>query len=285
MRSPNQGSRGRDITGIIIHHTAGDRIHGAISEFLGPVKSIHYMIDTDGQILKMCQDSRRANHAGVAHWAGSSHINASTIGIEIVHRAGVFPEAQYTALLELLDRLRTNITTIEPWNVVGHSDVGTNDSGRLGRKSGCPGSTFEWVRVERINLGMREAMGPFPATIYGGFFGSFPTESLRRNDNDAAGRAGGARRTGLTGNPVRELQDDLAAIGYSIGTPDGDFGEKTHWAVQMVQEHFFAGGRGHKAPDGRVDQRTAFLIRGLALARAAATTPAPLTSGAAGGTP
>ena len=68
----------------------------------------------------------------------------------------------------------------------------------------------------------------------------------------------------MTGNPIRELQDDLTHIGYFVGTPDGDFGGKTRGAVKMMQEHFFAGGRGHKSPDGRVDFQTAQLIKGVA---------------------
>ena len=31
-----------------------------------------------------------------------------------------------------------------------------------------------------------------------------------------------------------------------MGTPDGDFGNRTQAAVQMLQEHFFAGGVGIK---------------------------------------
>jgi len=35
----------------------------------------------------------------------------------------------------------------------------------------------------------------------------------------------------------------------------------SHHAVLAFQEHFFAGGRGHKAPDGRVDLPTARVIK------------------------
>src|SRR5687768_10386139 len=87
MRSPNDGARGtHGITAIIIHHTGGATIGGAISEFLGGGQtSAHYLIDTDGQIIKMVQDVRRANHAGVARWNGDSNVNQKTIGIEIVN--------------------------------------------------------------------------------------------------------------------------------------------------------------------------------------------------------
>ncbi len=105
--------------------------------------------------------------------------------------------------------------------------------------------------------------------MYGGFFVQFPDESLRMNDNDAGRIFGGAARPGIVGNIIHAVQTDLRTIGYALGTTDGDFGEKTRAAVHMFQEHFFAGGRGHKDPDGRLDRRTALLIKAVVLARVA----------------
>lgn len=158
---------------------------------------------------------------------------------------------------------------IVPWNVIGHSDVATNDSGRLGRKSGDPGSEFEWSRVEALGLGMSSSATPIAPTLYASFFARFADESWRSGDNDTRRRFGGAVRTGIAGDPIRELQGDLQTIGYSVGGLDGDFGEKTMRAVEMFQEHFFAGGRGHKSPDGRVDRNTAVLIKQVVVAKAA----------------
>ncbi|MCC6389440.1 MAG: N-acetylmuramoyl-L-alanine amidase [Bryobacterales bacterium] len=266
MHSPNNGSRGtHQVTMIIVHHTGGPVIGPAINTFLstGEQTSAHYVINTDGQIVKMVQDSRRANHAGEAHWAGVADVNSCSIGIEIVNSTGTYPQAQYTALLDLIARLRTSFPTIVDWNIIGHSDIATT-AGKLGRKSSDPGLQFEWSRLEGRRFGMTMIFGPFPTTIYAGFFGSFPSESLRKGDNDTKRIFGGAKRTAITGNPVRQLQDDLTTIGYHLGTPDGDFGDKTRAAVQMFQEHFFAGGRGHKAPDGKVDWQTAQLVKSVA---------------------
>ena len=110
---------------------------------------------------------------------------------------------------------------------------------------------------------MRRAFGPFPPTIYGGFFTAFPTETLRKGDNDGKRIFGGTKRVGVAGDPVRELQNDLTTIGYFVGKPDGGFGDKTRAALHMLQEHFFAGKRGHKAPDGRLDSQTAQLVKGV----------------------
>lgn len=265
MRSPNNGARGSNhITMIIVHHTGGPTIGPAINTFLstGEQTSAHYLIDTDGQIIKMVQDNRRASQAGESHWAGVNGVNSVSIGIEIVNATGFYPQAQYTALLDLIARLRRAFPTIVDWNIVGHSDIATTH-GILGRKSSDPGLQFEWSRLENLSLGMQRIAGPFPITIYAGFFRAFPTETLRKGDNDSKRIFGGTKRTTITGDPVRELQDDLTTIGYFVGTPDGDFGNKTKAAVEMLQEHFFAGGRGHKSPDGRVDFQTAQLIKSV----------------------
>ena len=123
----------------------------------------------------------------------------------------------------------------------------------LDDKAGDPALHFEWTRVEALRLGMSANTTPIAPTIYASFFVSFPNESLRSGDNDTRRRFGGLPRTAIVGDPIRELQTDLLTIGYATGGADGDFGEKTQRAVEMLQEHFFAGGRGHKSPDGRVD--------------------------------
>jgi N-acetylmuramoyl-L-alanine amidase len=267
MRSPNEQARGHAITGVIVHHTGVQAIGPVLETFLNSMTSAHYVVDTDGQIVKMVHDARRASHAGVARWNDEANINSKTIGIEIVHVSGPFPPAQMDAVLALLTRIRAACPTIVPWNVIGHSDVATNDSGRLGRKSGDPGSRFEWSHVEHLGLGMSASTTPMPPTMYGGFFNQFPDESLREHDNDASRIFGGAARPGIAGALIRELQTDLRSIGYTVGVIDGDFGEKTRMAVHMFQEHFFAGGRGHKEPDGRMDRRTATLVKAVALAK------------------
>lgn len=72
------------------------------------------------------------------------------------------------------------------------------------------------------------------ALAYGGY-------DLRRDDNDARHRWGGFE---LVGPPspeanlacVKELQTDLSELEFKIvGTPDGDFGRRTEWAVREFQ--------------------------------------------------
>jgi N-acetyl-anhydromuramyl-L-alanine amidase AmpD len=172
-----------------------------------------------------------------------------------------------TALLDLIAALRAAHPTINDWNIIGHSDIATS-SGKLGRKSSDPGANFEWSRLEGRRFGMLQAAGPGAPSVYANFFATFAGASLRKGDNDTKRVFGAVKRPAtFVGNPVRELQDDLTHIGYHLGTPDGDFGDKTRAAVQMFQEHFFAGGRGHKTPDGLVDLQTAQTIKSVTGAR------------------
>jgi len=273
MKSAQSSGRGKPVSMIIVHHTACD-LGPAVSTFLSE-KGPHYMIDTDGQIVKWVPDARAAWHAGVARWDGHADVNERSVGIEIVNKTGPYPEAQYTALLGLLDRITTAFSGIDEWNIIGHSDVGTNSDGKLGRKSGDPGAQFEWSRLEAKRLGLLESDGPPDINIYAGFFKVVASGSLHVGDNDSRHHFDGANHKDITGHPVRELQEDLVAIGYSLGgSPDGDFGAKTQAAVTAFQEHFFAGGRGPKAPDGRVDFQTAAMIKSVAaLAPALAGVP------------
>ena len=268
MRSPNHRSRGsHDISMIIVHHTDATT-SSTLATFIAPHQtSANYVIDRDGQIIKMVPDSTAAFHAGEAQWAGDKTINEESIGIEIVHKDGDYAEAQYVSLLRLITSLRGAHATIVDWNIIGHSDVATTH-GKLGRKSSDPGLKFEWRRLEEKQLGMLRFIGPPASPLYAGYFDAFADGKLRHGDNDAKRIFGGHKRpASYSGDPVLAVQNDLAGIGYCLGRPDGDFGGKTVAAVHMFQEHFFAGARGHKAPDGVVDLQTAMIINSVASAK------------------
>lgn len=62
-----------------------------------------------------------------------------------------------------------------------------------------------------------------------------PSLILQRGDNDKKSTWGGKARTGMSGEPVRELQEALVKVGAMDGPPDGDFGKKTQEAVRRFQ--------------------------------------------------
>lgn len=262
MQSPNHRDRGSvTIDKVIIHHTGGNTTVSALNTFLSNGStSPHYIIDKEGYIIKMVQETRVAYHAGRAKWRGSTTINDSSIGVEIVHRAGDYPEAQYTSVIALLGRIQAAHTTVVRRNIIGHSDVGVDATERLGRKATDPGLSFDWQRLETNNLGLGLGATPTAAGLYGNFFTIAADSSFRLNDNDATNIYGGVVRETVVGDPIQEIQNDLTTIGYSVGTPDGDYGQMTHWGIKMFQEHFHAGGRG-PVPNGRLDNATAVMLK------------------------
>jgi N-acetyl-anhydromuramyl-L-alanine amidase AmpD len=63
-----------------------------------------------------------------------ANVSSRTIGIEIVNATGPYPARQLNATMALLYRVAhggTAFPSIVPWNVVGHSDVATDDSGKF----------------------------------------------------------------------------------------------------------------------------------------------------------
>ena len=72
-------------------------------------------------------------------------------------------------------------------------------------------------------------------TVTGIALGTLGTISLKRGDDDAAGRWGGTHQKARAGKPVRELQEALVAVGTLKGAPDGQFGNGTHNAVRRFQ--------------------------------------------------
>ena len=154
-KSPNFDSRPIDVSidTLVFHYTgmqsallALDRMCDQSSEV-----SAHYMVDEDGSIWSLVEETDRAWHAGVAYWRGNTNINARSIGIEIAnpgHQFGycAFSDVQMESVIELtLDVLSRN--PIPPQNVVGHSDIAPT------RKID-PGELFDWERLARLNIGL-----------------------------------------------------------------------------------------------------------------------------------
>jgi len=278
MASPNRRARPVDtpIDLAIVHHTAGRTAGPAINTFLhAGSTSAHYVIDVDGQIIKMVHESETAAHAGISHWAGRDSLNSTSIGIEIVHRSGPYPAAQITAVTTLLQSIRAAHPNIPVRRIIGHADIATHGTPRrLGRKAGDPGPEFPWFTLAVAGLGMpvptsvsmaiqqsiRSNLG-LPA-IYGNFFTLVTGGRLRSGDRDSTQTFGRRRRPAITHAVINELQTDLSVIGY-FSPVDGTFGGQTTAAVRAFQEHFFSGSIARAAHPGQVDERTAEAIKAV----------------------
>ncbi|MBW4655831.1 MAG: S8 family serine peptidase [Kaiparowitsia implicata GSE-PSE-MK54-09C] len=268
MASPNRSARSETIDLCVVHHTGGTRASSAVNTFLSPNRaSAHYVIDTDGQIIKMVHESEQAFHAGNSHWLGRDRVNAFSVGIEIVNRSAPYTSAQMPAVVALLQEIRAAYSTIPANQVVGHSDIATSAQTprRLGRKASDPGVHFDWATLEAAGLGHTLSSGPLNPSAYGGFFTSFPDERLRQDDNDARQIVGGRHRPAFTTAVIAELQTDLSQIGYYCPIT-GRFDVSTVMAVRMFQDRFFSGSRRRSDPAfraGQVDSITAMAIKNV----------------------
>jgi len=152
--SPNRSSRppGARVDILVLHYTGMPTAAEAIDRLCDPAAKVsaHYVIEEDGAVWHLVDESERAWHAGVSYWQGTTDVNAASIGIELVnpgHDWGyrAFPEPQMSAL-ETLARGILARHPISGDRVVGHSDVAPE------RKQD-PGELFDWPRLAHGGIG------------------------------------------------------------------------------------------------------------------------------------
>jgi len=156
--SPNHDSRGeapnipRTDT-LVLHYTGMQSAAAALDRLCNREAKVssHYVVEEDGTVWRLVDETRRAFHAGVSCWHGQPNLNLVSIGVEIVnpgHEWGYrpFPEEQMAAV-ETLCREVLSRHPIPPHRVVGHSDIAPD------RKSD-PGELFDWPRLARAGVGV-----------------------------------------------------------------------------------------------------------------------------------
>jgi N-acetylmuramoyl-L-alanine amidase len=204
--SPNHGPRpdGGRIDMLVLHYTGMPTAREALERLCDPAAEVsaHWLVEEDGTVWRLVDETRRAWHAGRACWAGEADVNGLSIGVEI-HNPGhehgyrPFPPAQMAAVAELCRGILAR-HPIPPHRVLGHSDVAP-------QRKDDPGELFDWAGLAR------EGIGLWPA---------FPTRfpPLPRK---AAARA-------LSG---------LARIGYEVPGTDG-LDQPTRKVLAAFQRHF-----------------------------------------------
>lgn len=234
--SPNFDARPPDVAVdlLLLHYTGMKTGEEALARLCDPAAKVsaHYLIEEDGRVFHMVDESHRAWHAGVAHWAGATNINARSIGIEIVnpgHEWGPRPYTapQMTALMSLARDICAR-HAIPVHRVVGHSDVAP------ARKQD-PGEWFPWDALARVGLGL------WPDDDFA--FDAAQTPSLALGDRGAL---------------VFDLQSALGAIGYGV-EGNGLYDPSLAIIVAAFQRHFRP-----TRIDGLADSETLALVFHLA---------------------
>ena len=159
--SPNFEARPTDtpIDMLVFHYTGMLTSAAALERLCDNTTrvSAHYLIDEDGALYRLVDETARAWHAGESFWRGNHDINSRSIGIELAnpgHEFGYqpFPERQIKTAIALAQDIVAR-HSIPPRNIVGHSDIAPS------RKQD-PGERFDWRRLARAGIGL----WPTPAT-------------------------------------------------------------------------------------------------------------------------
>ncbi len=212
QRSPNFGERSGAVTPslLILHYTGMSAAQKACDWLCDPRShvSCHYLVDEQGHIVQMVDETLRAWHAGVSSWHDTLDINSASIGIEIQnpgHSAGYpeFPRVQMQAVAALCTDIMSR-HRILPRNILAHSDIAP------GRKID-PGEKFDWSFLAERGVGHWVT----PEPLSGGSYLQY----------------------GDAGDPVAALQGLLRLYGYGLDLT-GEFDIRTKNVVEAFQRHF-----------------------------------------------
>ena len=100
---------------IVLHHSAGGSLSGAISTLRIKGYSYHYLIDKDGKVYKAVATGRVAFHAGVSTGPQGKNVNAYSIGICFIHEGRPGQDLtmhQRAAAIALLIELRRGMPAL-----------------------------------------------------------------------------------------------------------------------------------------------------------------------------
>ena len=147
-------SKGQDsrVLFLILHYTVVD-LPMSIKILTEQEVSAHYLLSDESppRIFRLVDESRRAWHSGPSVWKGHRMLNASSIGIEIVHPGyrivgpdkqrvfQPFSKEQIDALIPLVKDIVAR-HQIRPDRILGHGEVSP-------QFKVDPGPTFPWARL------------------------------------------------------------------------------------------------------------------------------------------
>lgn len=233
--SANYNSR---VDYLVIHATSEDfaeSLRLLTQPTANPVSS-HYLVPApfdptyprnDLRVYQLVPELDRAWHAGVSYWAGESALNDRSIGVEVVNEfkcTGTsnpieetapedfeceFPsydDDQIALLIELLSEILDRFPSIDPIDVVGHSDIA------ILRKSD-PGPRFPWQQLYEAGIGAWYE--PDTKAKYEQRFSSEPPS-------------------------LQTVQNALNRLGYQV-EPSGNYDRATQYAMRAMQLHFRPG--------------------------------------------
>ena len=233
----SRSARGQDsrVLFLILHYTVAD-LPISLKVLTEHDVSAHYVVsdETPPRIFRLVDESRRAWHSGASAWKGHRMLNASSVGIEIVHpgfKPGPngeriyqpFSEAQMQALIPLVQDI-VQRHRIRPDRILGHGEVSP-------AVKEDPGPTFPWRRLADLGI-----TPPWP---------------------DASRVAAQRERFEALLPDAAWFQRALAQHGYPV-EPTGAMDEQTQRVLMNFQMRYRPG-----KYDGTADAETAALLHVL----------------------
>ncbi len=151
--SPNFNRRKTPVDMLVLHYTGMKTAQEALDRLRDPEAKVsaHYVVDENGEVYSLVDETKRAWHAGVSFWNGESDINSRSIGIEIVnpgHELGYvpFPDEQIHSVINLSKEIiKHNVIPYK--NIVGHSDIAPS-------RKRDPGELFPWKKLAENGIGL-----------------------------------------------------------------------------------------------------------------------------------
>jgi N-acetylmuramoyl-L-alanine amidase len=138
---------------IVLHYTDLRSLAETLEVMRAREVSAHYVVDEDGTVCRVVDESKRAWHAGKSYWRGEADVNSASIGIEIQnpgHHYGYRPfTAPQIAAVSGLCAAIAKRHDIPPRNIIGHSDI---CPGRRDRPD--PGHLFPWEELAKDGIGL-----------------------------------------------------------------------------------------------------------------------------------
>jgi len=153
LSSPNFDERKAPIDMLVLHYTGMKTAQEALNRLRDPTSKVsaHYLIDEDGEVYSLVDESKRAWHAGVSSWKGKTDINSRSIGIEIVNPGHEFGYRQFSdkQILSIINISKEIIkyNSILDKNIVGHSDIAP-------KRKTDPGELFPWKKLAENGIGL-----------------------------------------------------------------------------------------------------------------------------------
>lgn len=134
----------------IVFHCSAYELEEMIEVLQDSKLSAHYIIGTDGKIVQLVPEEKRAWHAGVSFWRGAENINHRSIGIEL--SSPTMGQNEYTKIqIQNLCRLCKDIMMRHPaiisQNIVAHSDIAPS-------RKPDPGRAFPWQWLAAKGIGL-----------------------------------------------------------------------------------------------------------------------------------